>query len=307
MLIEPGSEASLLDERSPREGALGRTTRLLIADLDNTLYNWVDYFAPAFRAMVHVLAGHLQTTEDELVDQFKQIYAEYQTTEYPFTVQLLPAVSRLSDAQQAALVQLALTVFGGSRRKRLRPYPGVRETLSWAKASGVAIAVVTSAPCHVVAPKLNQLGLLSLTSLVVAWDGFDVPADLITYDKMRNSPVRARVRTATLPRESFAPKKDAYRVAMYEMGADASSTAVVGDSLRTDIAPAMDLNLPAYWARYGLAFSPKNLATVERITPGGAAAVHQAYATEPLPTAAEMLHDFSQLRHLLRTPQPSLF
>jgi len=40
--------------------------RLLITDLDNTLYDWITYFANSFRAMVKDLATTLDVEEDLL-------------------------------------------------------------------------------------------------------------------------------------------------------------------------------------------------------------------------------------------------
>lgn len=296
MSLADHSAASDVSAESP-------PTRLLITDLDNTLYDWVDYFAPAFRAMVHALSARLGLQEDALTDEFRKIYSEYGTAEYPFTVQLLPVVQSLDAGRREELIQVARTAFGGSRRKRLRPYPGVHETLAWARKSGLTVVVVTSGPSHVVAPKLNQLGLLGFISLLVAWEGFELPPTV----EAGKSPIRAKVPTKSLPREAFTPKAEAYLAAMAEVGCDVRATAIVGDSLRSDIAPALELGLPAYWARYGLEFSPKNLQTIEAITPGGPDVVRQAYATQPVPAGTGVLEHFSDLQRLLATPQPTLF
>lgn len=281
--------------------------RLLLADLDNTLYDWVDYFAPAFRAMVHVLAERLHVPEEELTLQFGRIYEEMGTTEYPFTVQSLPVVQNYPMEERSDLVELALKVFGASRRKRLRPYPGVRDTLRWLRQTGVDIAIVTSAPTYVVAPKLNQLGVLPYTSLIVAWEGFSVPDDEISQRKRSRSPVRQRANTLSLPRSSFRPKTDAFLAAMQLLKVPPSQCAIVGDSLATDVLPATELGVLTFWARYGLEFGVQNRKTIEAITPGGQVAVAQAYALTPVPNDAAELKDFADLRRLLTTPQPSLF
>ena len=57
---------------------------VLITDLDNTLYNFVDFFGPAFRAMVHALSKTYGLDEVELVDEFKEVFAHTGTIEFAF-------------------------------------------------------------------------------------------------------------------------------------------------------------------------------------------------------------------------------
>lgn len=47
---------------------------LLIADLDNTLYDWVTFFARAFSAMVDELETLLTIDRERLLDEFKVVH-----------------------------------------------------------------------------------------------------------------------------------------------------------------------------------------------------------------------------------------
>ena len=44
---------------------------VLLADIDNTLYDWPSFFAPSFRAMIHALSRELDVSEDQLYDESK--------------------------------------------------------------------------------------------------------------------------------------------------------------------------------------------------------------------------------------------
>jgi phosphoglycolate phosphatase len=48
--------------------------KLLITDLDNTLYDWVTFFTASFRSMVTELTSMLETSEDNLLEEFKSIH-----------------------------------------------------------------------------------------------------------------------------------------------------------------------------------------------------------------------------------------
>lgn len=47
---------------------------ILITDLDNTLYNWVDYFAPSFRGMVHAISREMNLDEEKIYSGFKEVF-----------------------------------------------------------------------------------------------------------------------------------------------------------------------------------------------------------------------------------------
>ena len=68
--------------------------KMLITDLDNTLYDWVTFFSKAFKAMVKELSAIVDTAEDQLLDEFKALHQHYNNTEQPFTILELPSVKK---------------------------------------------------------------------------------------------------------------------------------------------------------------------------------------------------------------------
>jgi FMN phosphatase YigB (HAD superfamily) len=283
-------------------------TRLLITDVDNTLYDWVDYFAPAFRSMVHLLSRELGVPEAVLVGQFRSLYEEMGTSEYPFAVQRLPALRGASPDEVTRLASWSRTAFSRSRIRSLRPYEGVRETLEWLVNQGVAVAAVTSSPSHVVISKLRALGLSGSISLVIAWEGFQVPDDetaLALLGERTRQPNFATV--LTLSRGELKPAEAPYRLAMRYTHAQPRETAIIGDSLFSDVEPALRTGSRALWARYGHSFSEKNRRTIEDITPGGRSAVSRAYSDGPTPEGVTEVWRFADLVDLLPRIQPTLF
>jgi FMN phosphatase YigB (HAD superfamily) len=55
--------------------------KLLITDLDNTLYDWITFFTASFRSMVTELKSMLETSEDNLLEEFKSIHQRYGNSE----------------------------------------------------------------------------------------------------------------------------------------------------------------------------------------------------------------------------------
>jgi FMN phosphatase YigB (HAD superfamily) len=123
--------------------------RLLITDLDNTLYDWVSFFTPSFRSMVNELTGLLDVREETLLNEFKAVHQHYGNSEQPFAVLELPSLKRrlsgLSRQEILERIDPALHRFNSTRKQTLALYEGVFETLAELQSSGVKIVGHTEA------------------------------------------------------------------------------------------------------------------------------------------------------------------
>ena len=108
--------------------------RLLITDLDDTLYSWIGFFIPAFYEMVDELAVILKKDKEELLKEYRNVHQEKGSVEYPYATTLLPSVqAAYPNYTQQELVKILDPVFhrfNSSRKKNLRLYPNVMETLT---------------------------------------------------------------------------------------------------------------------------------------------------------------------------------
>ena len=132
---------------------------ILITDLDNTLYNWVDYYGPAFRAMVHLIAQATGVEEDIIYNDFRRVYHEFGSIEHTFSIQELDLVKAMSKDILEALIHTARVAFGMIGRTKLKPYAGVLDTLSWAMNAGILVICSTNAPINLAEFHLRQLRL----------------------------------------------------------------------------------------------------------------------------------------------------
>ncbi len=74
--------------------------KLVITDLDDTLYSWIVFFVPAFYDMVQELSNILKVPEDELLKQYKAAHQEFGSVEYPFaTLKLLSVKKYMQEFQ----------------------------------------------------------------------------------------------------------------------------------------------------------------------------------------------------------------
>ena len=56
--------------------------KLVITDLDDTLYSWIGFFIPAFYDMVQELSILIDTPEEELLKEYKVIHQKMGSVEY---------------------------------------------------------------------------------------------------------------------------------------------------------------------------------------------------------------------------------
>lgn len=281
---------------------------LLITDLDNTLYNFIDYYGPCFRAMVHALSERTGVPEDDLICNFRDVYARHGSVEYSFAVQEMECFNGRSAADIEDLIDLAMVAFSRARLKRLRPYPGVEEGLLWAKMSGIKVIGITNAPMWHALKRLGQLNIAQYFSGVAAYRGHDVPGGNRITDKIKrfdSQGFRSSIKKRwLLERHELKPSPVGYQRILSD--ANSCSTYVIGDSREKDLAPAIALGSVGIWARYGTTYDAKNMETLLQVTHWTSDGIKKAYdqvSIEPDYT----IDNFGDIRKLLPQFQQTMF
>src|SRR5262249_42441199 len=123
--------------------------KLLITDFDNTLYDWVSYFAPSFDAMSSALAEITGISKDALLDEFKSVHQRLGTSEQPFAALALSSIrARFEGLDRYELLRTidpALHAFNVTRQSTLQLYPGVLDALATLRSRGVRVVGHTEA------------------------------------------------------------------------------------------------------------------------------------------------------------------
>lgn len=291
------------------------THTLLITDLDDTLYSWVDFYSPCLRAMVHVISKETGIDEEQVTEQFKRVYSKHGSLEYSYAVQELELCKDLPDDEIDRLVALALIAFGNTRKVHLKSYEGVKETLSWAVESGISIVGITNSPMDLAIGRLKNLGLYSYFSGLAAWEGYKVPSYHTTHEQLRsalrlkeNKNSNGTLRTWSLSEEELKPNPVAYTRILNDLNVSRSATCVVGDSLYKDIAPAKEIGVMTVCVDYKDSFrvDPKNKETLNRITHWGKDRISKVYEDKSVEATHE-IYKYEQLKKYLKPPQQSLF
>lgn len=291
---------------------------ILLADIDNTLYDWPSFFAPSFRAMVHVLSRELALPEERLYEEFRSVFARHGSLEYAFVVQELESVRSERDERIRHLVGQARGAFNRVRDKHLTPYPGVRETLEWLRRQDVIVIGVTNSPLYRAQHRLFDLKLDGLLDGLIAWEGYETSSNDFSnkgfvpkgYTRIQSRLNKERIWTVVA--EECKPSPEHYSRVLDILNLDPTDAWAIGDSKAKDLEPAAKLGIRTIWARYGADLDPENpdanLATLLRITHWSPSHIHTTYnKVDFIPDAIVDTFAEIRLKSIIPERYPTLF
>jgi phosphoglycolate phosphatase len=235
--------------------------RLVVTDMDNTLYSWVDYIVPAVEAMVAAVAQATGFPRIKVVQSLKQVYTRHESNEYPYALQESSLFQEFPEfgSFDKLVIDPARAAFSEARRKYLRPYKTVLETLGELRARGIPVVALTDAPRNPAEHRAKRLGIDSLLAALYTMPGFTFPAGpdgaaLVAPDILQKE-VKGEYRAACpvieLPRDHEKPNPEGLKAILASHGVHPREVLVVGDSVKKDVAVAQALGCHDAWAEYG--------------------------------------------------------
>ncbi|MCI0573849.1 MAG: HAD family hydrolase, partial [Myxococcaceae bacterium] len=230
-------------------------------DMDGTLYSWVDYIVPAVEALVASVCRSTGYPRLRVVQALKEVYARYESNEYPFALQESSLYKDFPDfgSFDHLVIAPAREAFANARRKYLRPFPHVLETLRALKEREVPVVALTDAPRNPAEARVRRLGLEPLLARLYALPGFHFPessaGEVLVSPSIRDRDARGEYRSelpvVELPRDWEKPDPRGLLRICSDFGVTPDAVLVVGDSLRKDIAVARQVGALDAWAEYG--------------------------------------------------------
>ena len=234
-----------------------KTIRLLITDLDNTLYDWVGFFAAAFRAMLAPATALLGVEEEQLLGELQVVHRKRCDSEHPWSLaETASAKARwpgLSTSERIKQLDPAFHAFNRVRNQTLSLYPGVESTLSQLHAHGLPIVGHTEASSINADWRVKRLGLDRYLTRLYTADVGDRPAQAV-------------IPLVPISREIHKPDPRILLEICADFGVEPAEALYVGDSLSRDIAMARRIAMNTAWAQYGVHHAAADWQTLVRIT-----------------------------------------
>lgn len=228
--------------------------KLLICDLDNTLYDWVDYFVDAFYAMVDEVVRITGCDREELLDDFRNVHRIHHDAEHPFALLETKSVNELfpnkTRSEIASILNPAMHAFNSVRKHRLSLYPTVRSTLEQLDQKNVLLVAHTESKLYAVVDRLTRLNLAPFFSHIYCRERSTSvhPDGVASNAYLSRFPMN---KVHELSHHQRKPNEQVLLEICAREGILPVDAAYVGDSMVRDVMMAKRANVTAIWAKYG--------------------------------------------------------
>lgn len=271
--------------------------RLLVTDLDNTLFDWFEAWHASFSALLGSVAESSGVSRVTLEEEIREVHQRRGTSEYSYLIQELPSLQRTHPGEDlGALYRPAIDAYREARRATLRLYPGVRETLTAIKEAGTTIVAYTESLAFYTAYRLRTLELDPLIDYLYSPADHDFPAG-VSPESLRSGPPELYELVHTVHRHTPAgvlkPAPAVLASIVDEFEVPLSSVVYVGDSLMKDVAMAQEVGVIDVHAEYGVVQHQAEYELLRRVSHWTREDVEreQQIATKPHVTPTLVLSD----------------
>ncbi|MEZ9126585.1 HAD family hydrolase [Vibrio splendidus] len=241
--------------------------KLLITDLDNTLYDWVSFFSQSFEAMVDTIVELTGIDKSILLRDFKDIHQKYNSSERPFAALEVKAIIDYFGTSDKEVLKRELAPafrsFSETRKETLKLYEGVTETLAKLREQGVIVVGHTESYEVNAVYRAKKLGLDKyLNHLYTIGSNSSSHPD---QAKPMIDPSDTEW-VIKLPEEERKPNPRLVLDVCEREGICPSDAYYIGDSIVKDMSMANAAGVNSVWAKYGKDFQSANWKLLVSIT-----------------------------------------
>lgn len=213
--------------------------KLVITDLDDTLYSWIGFFVPAFYDMAEEVSRILDVPLEELLVEYKQVHQEVGSVELPHATLLLPSVQQkyqgLTKEQQLHCLDSAFHRFNSRRKKLLTLFPGVKNALAYLAEKNIRIVGYTESAEENGYFRLMKLGIEQYFSKVYVSNSI--------YERPNHYPSSPKTNIV----HAKKPNPELIKEICKSEGALLSETLYIGDSISKDMLMAKQAGVHSVW------------------------------------------------------------
>lgn len=227
---------------------------LVVCDLDNTLYDWVEYFVSSFYAMINKAATDLNLDQELILDEIKKVHQQHHETEYPFALLETTSIqSKFPNLNRKELyVELApiFAEFNVKRRETLHVYETVPETLQKIINEGIHVVAHTEANLFATIDRLDRLNLTKFFEKIYCRERVKTSHPNLSpkNERYKNFPFDRVVELTHHPRK---PDTTVLLDLCSSMNIPLENVAYVGDSMARDMLMARNAGVMSIFAAYG--------------------------------------------------------
>ena len=242
----------------------------LITDLDNTLFDWVELWFNCFSPMLDSIVKISGIPSEKLIPEIAAVHQKHGTSEYSFLIEEIPSLRIFLAGRSAAEVFApSIKIYRAQRRRHLRLYPNVAETLLTIKGRGALIVGYTESMAFYSNYRIRRLGLDGVFDYIFCPEDHLLPEGL-SPDDLRSYPAEHYKFKYTdlrnTPKGSKKPDKAVLNSIIKDLCLTDGECVYVGDSLMKDVAMAIDCGITDVWAQYGQAHERQEYELLKKVT-----------------------------------------
>ena len=212
--------------------------RLLVCDLDNTLYDWFAFFVPSFYAMVDEAVEVTKCDREILLDDFRAVHQKHHDSEHPFSLLETDTIQRLfpnsTNRQIAEALDSAFHAYNSKRKENLKLHQGVKRTLEILERSDIRLVAHTESKLYPVVDRLGRFDLARYFSKIYCRERSlsDHPFPEKSANWLTDFPME---KVVELSKHQSKPNTEVLLEICSEEGFKPEETAYVGDSRERDV------------------------------------------------------------------------
>jgi phosphoglycolate phosphatase-like HAD superfamily hydrolase len=247
--------------RSPRNVQQGEEGKqiitVVILDLDNTLFDWVEVWHQSFTAMLEELVRTSGVERETLLQDFKVVFTRHGTSEYAFALEELACLrAKHSREEIPKFYAAAIAAYHSAGKQALRLFPGVEESLRQLRNLGCLLIGYTESMACYTCFRMRALRLDGVLDYLYSSPDHDLTPGVTPYspwmmDFVVDPSLRRTVQRST-PRGEVKPNPKILLEIVQDVGVPPYEVLYVGDSLLKDISMAIDAKVTNAWAKYGI-------------------------------------------------------
>jgi phosphoglycolate phosphatase len=254
-MVLPDEKYWSCDSREIDRRGTNLNVAVLITDLDNTLFDWLEIWHRSFKAMLDQVVAESGVPETVLIREIRDVHQQHGTSEYFHLLEELPSLRRMHpDANPGEVYHGAIQAYRSARSQAMRLYPGVKETLTYIKERGCLVVGYTESLAYYTNYRVRKLGLDGLIDILYSPEDHQLPQGM-TKELLRYYPKEHYEFKQTthrhLPLGTCKPNPAVLMDIIASLGVDKEAVVYVGDSLLKDIVMAQDAGVMDVHAAYG--------------------------------------------------------
>lgn len=229
---------------------------VLITDLDNTLFDWFNVWYHSFNGMLTEVVNITGIHRNILIEQIRPIHQKYGTAEYSFILEQIPVLQERYGNRESInhALDSAIHAYRSERKKHLKLYPTVLETLKFLKMNNVTIVGYTESKEFYSNYRLSKLGLDGIINVLFSPADHEVPTGVVKSDKYE---LKYTINKHT-PYGEIKPNPAILKNIVEQLDVTINDCVYIGDSEMKDIYMAQEVKMSSVFAKYGVGHFQNN-------------------------------------------------